>query len=106
MIPSRNTIRTTASRFPRTIALAKSLPVLAQADGIEPFDPAALDAWAVAAEQDGRIAALFSARFVLHVFDCRRKWACGRFDLMPAMRAWDDLHQAAFRAWAAHPFQE
>ena len=82
-------------------ALAALFPSLRDAPGLSPWDPRRLDAWATVAPNE---AARHAARFVLGVFDDCEPWACGRFDVLRAVRAWDDEHRRAFAGWAILPW--
>jgi len=111
-----------ASRMTR---LARSFPTLADADGIEPWNPEALIAWACdyTIDQDDTHA----LRFVLQVWRPTHDWrtetasvllqrghslrdahniasAFAPFNVVSALASWDHLHQAAFLAWIAVPF--
>ena len=47
---------------------------------------------------------LTTIRFLLCLWDDRRKWESGSFDAMKALLdIWDDDHRAAFLAWAQAP---
>lgn len=93
--------------YPKTTTLARLFPSLRGAIGVDPvsgLDLLALDEWAMNhSRSDGTVNA---ARFILHIFDSTRKWKCGAFELVPAIRSWDRDHLAAFQSWAASPFQE
>lgn len=43
-------------------------------------------------------------RFALALWNPGFDWECGRFELVPALRAWDDAHKAAIRAWLDDPW--
>jgi hypothetical protein len=104
----------------RFIALVRSFPVLANhAPGVsaDDLDLHLIDGWAAHDPADlkrviaaGRSpfpgdGAKDAARFVLHVWDSRRAWRCGRFDLFAALCTWDDEQRRAFQAWAANPWR-
>ena len=82
--------------------LARQFPTLRQAAGTAPWDPDKLDAWACGPVPSG--AAVHAARFLLSVWDNRRQWRCGCFDLIEAIRTWDDDHATALRAWIGKPW--
>jgi hypothetical protein len=65
------------------------------------FDAARLDAYACSAVSHGQAV---TARFVLAVWDPAAEWKSGRFDLMEALRVWDEEHREAFLAWAEDPW--
>jgi hypothetical protein len=81
---------------------AKSFPSMAKASGVALWDAHTLDGWA--AETPLSHGELVTARFLLAVWDPAREWRCGRFDLMEALRVWDEQHRAAFLAWAEDPW--
>jgi hypothetical protein len=110
------------SEHRRFVALVRSFPVLARyAPGItdDDIDLLLLDAWAAhtadASVIDRIVAqgkapfpgggAKCAARFVLHLWDSRREWACGQFDLFRSLQEWDDEQRAAFQAWVARPWR-
>jgi hypothetical protein len=82
--------------------LALSFPTLRRANGVSPWDPLALNDWAVGPvpSSGGR----YAAQFVLSVFNPYPERTCGRFDLVRAVNAWDDYHVAALRAWLVNPW--
>lgn len=110
----------------RMTGLARSFPTLARADGLEPFDPDKLDAWAMTGGPCH--GGLLAARFVLTVWSgqaftfgqqhyIKRRtpddlyrvrvetpWRCGLFDVVDALSTWDAQHRAAFVAWALKPW--
>lgn len=43
-------------------------------------------------------------RFALSIWNSGFDWECGRFDLIAALKAWDDAHRAAMREWLADPW--
>jgi hypothetical protein len=45
-----------------------------------------------------------TAQFLLAVWSPDDAWESGRFDLMEALREWDEQHRQAFLKWAAHPW--
>lgn len=82
----------------RFITLARQFPTLRFADGLDgEFYPTKLDEWAC----NGSLstAARHAARFVLHVYDSRRAWKSGVFNVSDARGAWDSIHRAAFANW-------
>ena len=90
----------------RMTALALSFPELARrgrgvAPGVDPWDPAALEAWARG--PDPCTGALAAARFVLGVWNVRAKRRCGPFALAD-FGAWDRPHREAFLVWAQAPW--
>lgn len=84
------------------VALAHTFPTLRPARGLEPWDPEELERWACGPVPGS--GALHAARFVLAVWNSNAPWACGGFDAVRALAAWDGAHQAAFAAWAARPW--
>jgi hypothetical protein len=73
-----------------------------EAAGVKPWDANALDRWA--ADTPVSHGELVTAQFLLAVWDPVSAWQDGRFDLMEAVRVWDDRHWAAFLAWAGDPW--
>ena len=90
------------SRSQRLSALARSFPSLREADGVAPFEPRVLEKWACASATNDY--ARHAACLVLHLYNARTPWKIGRFDVLQAMRAWDDDHRLAFLAWVKEPF--
>jgi len=111
-----------ASRMTR---LVLSFPTLADADGVEPWNPEALIAWACDRSLDEDCA--HALRFALHLWLPTNDWrteaasvlrrrghsieeaqsvasAFVKFDVISALGSWDHLHQAAFLAWIGVPF--
>lgn len=82
--------------------LAECFPCLVNKPGVRPWDPERLDEWA---DQSGATASeLYTARFVLHLWDGKHLWRCGRFDLLDALDFWDQVHRAAFISWVLDPW--
>lgn len=79
-------------------ALASRFPTLREADGVSPWDPEKLDAWACGPKRTG--GGWHAAMFVLSVWRPHAQWRCGRFSAALAMQVWDEDHRAAFAAWA------
>ena len=71
--------------------LALSFPSLQTAEGVSPWEPYKLDAWAI--EASIRPVAVCAAQFVLNLWDHRAKWRCGRFRLTQALAVWDANHR-------------
>ena len=86
----------------KMVAFARTFPSLVKAMGVKPWDAHAFDRWAT--ETPLSHGELLTARFLLAVWDPATTWPCGRFELMDAMRVWDDRHRAAFLAWASDPW--
>lgn len=84
------------TRFARTFPSLRGMP------GVTLWDAPTLDRWA--AETPISEGELETARFVLAVWDPGHPWQCGRFDLMEAMKVWDQPHRAAFVSWAEDPW--
>jgi len=109
----------------RMTKLARSFPTLEDADGVEPWNPEVLIAWACDSgiDEDGTHA----LRFVLQVWRPTHDWrteaasvllqrghslrnahgissAFMPFNIVSALASWDYLHQAAFLAWVGVPF--
>jgi hypothetical protein len=40
----------------------------------------------------------------LSVWDPQQAWELERFDVMEALRVWDEDHREAFLAWASNPW--
>ena len=83
--------------------LSRSFPSRAKASGIHVWHANTLDRWA--SETPLSLGELVTARFLLAVWDPYHPWACGRFDVMEAIRVWDEPHRAAFLAWARDPWR-
>jgi hypothetical protein len=82
--------------------LASAFPTLLGADGINPWDPNGLDAWACGpAPGHG---ARHAARFVLAVWNNDAEWECGRFDVVEALSVWGDGQRSVFLAWVLAPW--
>lgn len=85
--------------------LALTFPSLVRADGVTPWDANRLDEWATAPRSHGERCA---AQFVLAVWagtptsEC--EWKSGPFDLMEALRVWDEQHHHAFVSWVRAPW--
>jgi hypothetical protein len=75
---------------------------LEKASGVTLWDANTLDRWA--ASYTGSHGELITARFLLAVWDPEHTWSCGRFELMEALRVWNDRHRAAFLKWASDPW--
>lgn len=82
--------------------LTRTFPSTKKAAGVDPWSADALDRWA--ADTPLSPGELVTARFLLAVWDPGYPWWCGRFDLMEALRVWDESHHTAFLAWARHPW--
>lgn len=69
---------------------------------IPPWDAEFLDAWASsgAPSHGERV----TAQFLLAVWDSDQPWKSGRFELMDALRIWDERHHQAFLQWASNPW--
>jgi hypothetical protein len=103
--PARRRIRMTAEHLrieEKMAALARTFPGVAKASGVKLWDANLFDRWA--AETPVSPGELATARFLLAVWDPGHPWRCGRFDLMEALKLWDDRHRAAFLAWAGDPW--
>ena len=68
--------------------------------GAEPFDAELLDANYAGASHGEKV----SIAFILNVWDPGREWKAGKFDLIDALRIWDDSKRAAFCDWAREPW--
>jgi hypothetical protein len=86
----------------RMTAFALSFHSLRNAPGVKLWDADTLDRWAAdtALSHGERV----TAQFVLHVRDPDHAWRCGKFDLMEALRVWDNDHHAGFLAWVKEPW--
>ncbi len=42
--------------------------------------------------------------FLLHVWNPDEQWACGPFDIIDALRVWNDRQREAFIIWATDPW--
>jgi hypothetical protein len=82
--------------------LAEYFPCLIGKPGVRPWDPDLLDDWA---DGNGATATeLYATRFILHVWDGKRAWKCGQFDLVDALDFWDETHRTAFVSWVLDPW--
>jgi hypothetical protein len=82
--------------------LAECFPCLVGKPGVRPWMPARLDEWAN--ECGATATELYATRFVLHVWDGKHPWKCGRFDLLDALDFWDETHRTAFISWVLDPW--
>ncbi|QEH39319.1 hypothetical protein OJF2_79340 (plasmid) [Aquisphaera giovannonii] len=82
-------------------ALARTFPSMKYALGVEPWNALQLETWAKGPHSHGQVV---TARFLLAVWDPHRAWELERFELMEALRVWDDAHRGAFLAWASEPW--
>jgi hypothetical protein len=85
----------------RMTELARAFPSMRGGRGIDPWDPADLNRWAVGTASHGE---RVTARFLLSVWDPSTEWEAGRFDVMEALRVWDLRHRDAFLKWALDPW--
>jgi hypothetical protein len=83
-------------------AFASSFHSLGNAPGVKLWDANTLDRWA--AETPLSHGERVTAQFLLAVWDPNHSWACGKFDLMEALRIWDNDHHAAFLTWVKEPW--
>ena len=81
--------------------LASSFPTLPVAQGVKPWNSEKLASWASA--QSHGSAALYAAEFVLGIWNSEIVESC-RFDIVAAMRVWDEEHRDAFLRWADDPW--
>lgn len=83
-------------------AFALRFPCVGNAPGVRLWDANALDRWA----SEAPIAAgeFVTAQFLLAVWDPNHTWASGSFDVMAALRVWDERHRIAFAAWVREPW--
>lgn len=91
------------------IGLAASFPSLGRAryfrkvgESFE-FDPIGLNRWIRTSPGVGA-GSLMAGRFVLQVWNPHTKWTAGRFNVVEALQRWDEVHRAAFLAWARDPW--
>jgi hypothetical protein len=86
----------------RVRLLAQEFPSLWNAPGVSPWNAVTVDEWA----SSGRPShgELCTARFILAVWEPNENWRAGRFDVMEALRVWDEPHRTAFLRWAAAPW--
>ena len=90
--------------------LARAFHALANADGIDPWDPDLLYRWSL--EHLHTDAERHCGRFILGVWnqddfeelDAENGGQLGRFDALRAVAAWDHAHRAAFATWTADPW--
>jgi len=86
----------------RMLLLAQTFPALWNTPGINPWNALVVDEWA--SSGSATHGELCAARFVLAVWDVNQDWRCGQFDLMNALRIWDEWHRKAFLELAANPW--
>lgn len=86
----------------KVTALARAFPSMATAPHVRLWDANRFDRWT--AETPLSHGEFVTARFLLAVWNPGHAWACGRFDLMEAVRIWDDDHRRVFLAWAEAPW--
>lgn len=72
------------------------------APGVDPFLATEVDRWA--AETPLSHGEQVTVHFLLAVWDPNHSWTCGAFNLMEALRVWDQAHREAFLDWAADPW--
>lgn len=110
------------NHYPKMTQLALRFPTLQRAEGVDPFNPEQLDAWACKdASHGGQLAAQFvlavwsgrGARYrftrraqdgVSKLFSAKTPWRCGPFDIVDALSTWDVHHREAFATWALKPW--
>jgi len=85
----------------RVVDLARDLPCLADAPGLDPFDPSVLDDWVDG--EDRTKMQLHCGLLVLTAYHPFHNWKRGMFDLDLACWIWDDAHRDAFTRWARDP---
>ena len=83
----------------RIVQLAKSFACLRKAPGVAPWDANIVDDRA--ATDIPSHGEKCSAQFILAVRNPDHEWQSGKFDLMEALRIWDDPSRQAFLAWVA-----
>ncbi len=83
--------------------LGLSFPSLAKAnpDGLSPFQPDILDAWA--AGSDIPPAAMHATAFLVSLAG-QQEPEVGRFDIVKALAFWDADHRTVFRTWLQKPY--
>lgn len=86
----------------RMTAFAQSFPSTLKAAGVALWDANTFDRWA--AEIPVSHGELVTARFLLAVWDPEYAWLCGKFNVMEALKVWDEQHRAAFLAWVRDPW--
>lgn len=90
------------------VLLARAFHVLRDADGLDPWDPERLYAFATTASETTRDA----VRFVLSVWndecipylDGASEVKLGAFNVVEAMAQWDHANRTAFVTWAEAPW--
>jgi hypothetical protein len=85
----------------RMTKFAQTFPSMRYALGVKPWDALELDTWGNGPCSHGE---RVTAQFLLNVWDPSTEWKCGRFDLMEALRIWDEAHHKAFLQWATDPW--
>jgi hypothetical protein len=86
---------------PRMTAFALTFHAMRYASGVDPWDADEFDTWGSGPRSHGE---RVTAQFLLSVYLPGYDWKCGRFDLMEALRIWDEEHHQAFLRWAADPW--
>jgi hypothetical protein len=82
--------------------LALMFPCVLSAPGIESWDAERLDSWdASAGPSHGEKC---SARFILAVWNPDHEWQSGKFELMEALRIWDQPSHKASLVWVDNPW--
>lgn len=82
--------------------LTQSFPSVCDAPGTTPWDALAFDHWA--AQGGLSHGELCTAQFLLSVWDPHGDWTSGTFNIMAALRVWDQTHRTAFLEWATNPW--
>lgn len=94
------TIETRMATFALTFPCMKGKPGVK--DALPAWDAEAVDQWAAGgvASHGERV----TAQFLLAVWNPDHPWKAEKFDLMEALRVWDERHHAAFLRWAERPW--
>ena len=83
-------------------AFARRFPSLADAEGVEPWNPELLSEW-VCREDGGTTAAqLWTVGFLLGIWD--HNGGEELFDLHAAVKDWDEVHLEVFLDWCRNPW--
>jgi len=90
----------------RMAKLARTFPCMKGNPGVmsnlPPWNAIAVDAWGASGQSSH--GERVTAQFLLAVWSPQDSWECGKFDLMEALRVWDESHHRAFLVWASNPW--
>lgn len=82
--------------------LALNFHALRDKAGTSPWNADVVDRWAASGgpSHGERV----TAQFLLAVWNPNHEWTSGRFDVMEALRIWDERHRGVFLSWARDPW--